>query len=151
MPSFPSGFNEIGAMFLEFTKDPNNAARGSSSVGDNLAKTTQPSLTSRRCTQSRLLELEFYVHSNWRIPVSMPLMRKSLFNHTLFCSTRRLACVAFLMLDFNDQTMNRFIKHQMLTTYKEFMDDCHRHFKKHGDPKEARANPPQILVGCVED
>ena len=35
MSSFPSGFDEIDAMFLEFAKDLNNSTRGSSSVGDN--------------------------------------------------------------------------------------------------------------------
>uniref|UniRef100_A0A9I9EKS0 CACTA en-spm transposon protein n=1 Tax=Cucumis melo TaxID=3656 RepID=A0A9I9EKS0_CUCME len=29
--------------------------------------------------------------------------------------------------------MNRFIEHQMLTTFKEFQADCHRHFKKYSD------------------
>ncbi|KAA0065572.1 uncharacterized protein E6C27_scaffold90G00100 [Cucumis melo var. makuwa] len=39
----------------------------------------------------------------------------------------------------------------MLTTFKEFRADCHRHFKKYNDPKEARANPPNALVGRHED
>uniref|UniRef100_A0A9I9EKM0 CACTA en-spm transposon protein n=1 Tax=Cucumis melo TaxID=3656 RepID=A0A9I9EKM0_CUCME len=38
--------------------------------------------------------------------------------------------------------MNRFVEHQMLTTFKEFRVDCHRHFKKYSDPEEALANPP---------
>ncbi|TYK09404.1 CACTA en-spm transposon protein [Cucumis melo var. makuwa] len=46
------------------------------------------------------------------------------------------------VLDFNDQAMNRFVEHQMLTTFKEFRVDCHRHFKKYSDQEEARANPP---------
>uniref|UniRef100_A0A9I9EKX3 CACTA en-spm transposon protein n=1 Tax=Cucumis melo TaxID=3656 RepID=A0A9I9EKX3_CUCME len=41
--------------------------------------------------------------------------------------------------------MNRFVEHQMLTTFKEFRADCYRHFKKYSDPEEARANPPNIL------
>uniref|UniRef100_A0A9I9E9W8 CACTA en-spm transposon protein n=1 Tax=Cucumis melo TaxID=3656 RepID=A0A9I9E9W8_CUCME len=45
----------------------------------------------------------------------------------------------------------RFVEHQMLTTFKEFRADCHRHFKKYNDPKEARANPPNALVGRHED
>ncbi|KAA0051366.1 CACTA en-spm transposon protein [Cucumis melo var. makuwa] len=40
----------------------------------------------------------------------------------------------------------RFIEHQMLNTFKEFQDDCHRHFKKYGNLKEARANPPHLLT-----
>ncbi|KAA0034856.1 NBS-LRR type resistance protein [Cucumis melo var. makuwa] len=39
----------------------------------------------------------------------------------------------------------------MLNTFKEFWTDCHRHFKKYSDPEEARANPPNILVGRDED
>ncbi|TYK01073.1 CACTA en-spm transposon protein [Cucumis melo var. makuwa] len=50
------------------------------------------------------------------------------------------------VLDFNDQVMNRFVEHQMLTTFKEFRANCHKHFKKYSDPKEARANPPNALV-----
>uniref|UniRef100_A0A9I9EA32 CACTA en-spm transposon protein n=1 Tax=Cucumis melo TaxID=3656 RepID=A0A9I9EA32_CUCME len=33
--------------------------------------------------------------------------------------------------------MNRFVEHQMLTTFKEFRVDCHRHFKKYSDLEEA--------------
>ena len=55
------------------------------------------------------------------------------------------------MLDFNDQTMNRFVEHQMLTTFKKFMGHCHRHFRKYSDPEEASANPPHILVGHMKD
>ncbi|KAA0064029.1 gamma-aminobutyrate transaminase POP2 [Cucumis melo var. makuwa] len=39
-----------------------------------------------------------------------------------------------------------FVEHQMLSTFKEFWDDCHRHFKKYSDPVEAHANPPHLLV-----
>ncbi|KAA0043214.1 CACTA en-spm transposon protein [Cucumis melo var. makuwa] len=57
-------------MFLEFVKDLDNPVRGLSSVDDNLG-TAQPSatLTPRRRVQSRLLELERYVHANGRIPM----------------------------------------------------------------------------------
>ncbi|TYK29014.1 CACTA en-spm transposon protein [Cucumis melo var. makuwa] len=57
----------------------------------------------------------------------------------------------FFMLDSNDQAMNRFIQHQMLTSLKEFKGNCHRHFKKYSDLEETHANPPHILVGCMED
>ncbi|KAA0035028.1 CACTA en-spm transposon protein [Cucumis melo var. makuwa] len=57
----------------------------------------------------------------------------------------------FFVLDFNDQAMNRYIEYQMLTTFKEFRVDYHRHFKKYSDPEEARANPPNSLVGRYED
>ncbi|KAA0046002.1 gamma-aminobutyrate transaminase POP2 [Cucumis melo var. makuwa] len=39
----------------------------------------------------------------------------------------------------------------MLNTFNEFWADCHRHLKKYSDLEEARANPPNILVGCDED
>ncbi|TYK21379.1 hypothetical protein E5676_scaffold609G00240 [Cucumis melo var. makuwa] len=44
-----------------------------------------------------------------------------------------------------------FIEHQTLTTFKEFRGECHRHFKKYSDLEEARANPPNVLVGRHED
>ncbi|TYK11143.1 uncharacterized protein E5676_scaffold66G00500 [Cucumis melo var. makuwa] len=54
------------------------------------------------------------------------------------------------VLDFNDQAMNRFVEHQMLTTFKEFRTDSHRHFKKYIDPGEACANPPNALYELAE-
>uniref|UniRef100_A0A9I9EG05 CACTA en-spm transposon protein n=1 Tax=Cucumis melo TaxID=3656 RepID=A0A9I9EG05_CUCME len=42
----------------------------------------------------------------------------------------------FFVLDFNDQAMNRFVEHQMLTTFKKFRGDCHRHFKRYSDSEE---------------
>ncbi|TYK23209.1 CACTA en-spm transposon protein [Cucumis melo var. makuwa] len=74
MLSFSSGFDEIGAMFLEFAKDQDNPAGGSSSMGNSLASTSQPfvTLTPKRRVQSRLLELERYVHANGRILMSIP-------------------------------------------------------------------------------
>uniref|UniRef100_A0A9I9ECM7 CACTA en-spm transposon protein n=1 Tax=Cucumis melo TaxID=3656 RepID=A0A9I9ECM7_CUCME len=51
----------------------------------------------------------------------------------------------FFVLDFNDQATNRFVKHQMLTTFKEFQVDCHRHFKKYSDLEKARVNLPNAL------
>ncbi|KAA0062629.1 CACTA en-spm transposon protein [Cucumis melo var. makuwa] len=35
----------------------------------------------------------------------------------------------YFVLDFNDQALNRFVKHQMLTSFKEFKGDYHKHFK----------------------
>uniref|UniRef100_A0A9I9EGI9 CACTA en-spm transposon protein n=1 Tax=Cucumis melo TaxID=3656 RepID=A0A9I9EGI9_CUCME len=51
----------------------------------------------------------------------------------------------FFVLDFNNQAINRFVEHQVLSTFKEFWDDCHRHFKKYTNPEEARANPSNLL------
>ncbi|TYK04312.1 CACTA en-spm transposon protein [Cucumis melo var. makuwa] len=47
--------------------------------------------------------------------------------------------------------LNRFVKHQMLTSFKEFRGDCHRHFKKYNDPEQARANSVYRLVGRLKD
>ncbi|KAA0038313.1 cytochrome P450 CYP82D47-like [Cucumis melo var. makuwa] len=53
MSSFSSGFDEIDAMFLEFTEELDNPIGGPSSVGDN-SSTSQPSATPtlRRCAHS---------------------------------------------------------------------------------------------------
>ncbi|KAA0026099.1 CACTA en-spm transposon protein [Cucumis melo var. makuwa] len=73
MMSFSSGFDETYAMFLELGKDLNNNVGGSSSMGDNSdesLETTQPSSTPR-CVQSRLLKLEWNVHANGIILMSI--------------------------------------------------------------------------------
>ncbi|KAL0544198.1 hypothetical protein IC582_019311 [Cucumis melo] len=136
-------------------------------------------LTPRRRAQSRLLELERHVAINGRIPMTIvPGAEKPISPHTVHFSQAIGVCVRktfsvrclkwadvgreyievvkgdlqrLFMLDFNDQAMNRFVEHQMLMTFKEFQADCHRHFKKYSDPEEARANPPNALVGRDED
>ncbi|TYK01595.1 CACTA en-spm transposon protein [Cucumis melo var. makuwa] len=70
MSSFSSSIKEIDAVFLKFSDDL-NTAEVSSSMGNNSIETTQPSLTPRRCVQSRLLELERYVHANGMISMSI--------------------------------------------------------------------------------
>ncbi|KAA0034838.1 putative transposase [Cucumis melo var. makuwa] len=44
------------------------------------------------------------------------------------------------VLDFNDQAMIGFVEHQIFTSFKEFIGDCHRHFKKYSDPEQAQLN-----------
>ncbi|TYK21553.1 CACTA en-spm transposon protein [Cucumis melo var. makuwa] len=159
----------------------NNIAEGSSSVGDNTAESSsqQATPTPRRRAQSRLLELERHVAINGRIPMTIaPGAEKPISPHAVRFSQAIGVCVRktfpvrclkwtdvgreyievvkgdlqrLFVLDFNDQAMNRFVEHQMLTTFKEFRADCHRHFKKYSDPEEARANPPNALVGRDED
>ncbi|KAA0033996.1 CACTA en-spm transposon protein [Cucumis melo var. makuwa] len=163
-----SNFMETDDMFLQFEDDlDNNIAGGSSSVGDNTATPTP-----RRRAQSRLLELERHVAINGRIPMTIaPGAEKPISPHVVRFSQAIGVCVRktfpvrclkwadvgreyierLFVLDFNDQAMNRFVEHQMLTTFKEFRADCHRHFKKYSDPEEARANPPNALVGRDED
>ncbi|TYK28648.1 CACTA en-spm transposon protein [Cucumis melo var. makuwa] len=113
--------------------------------------TTQPSLTPRRCAQSRLLKLEHYVHANGRIPMSIaPGAKKPIFPYTIQF-TQAIGVCCFFVLVFNDQAMNRFVEHQMLSTIKEFRGNYHKNFKKYIDPEEAGGNPPHILVGRLED
>ncbi|KAA0058377.1 CACTA en-spm transposon protein [Cucumis melo var. makuwa] len=118
--SFPRiNFLETDAMFLEFVDDLDNLAGGSSSVGDNSTWfSSQPSATliPRRCTQSRLFELECYIVANGQILMMIASGAKKPISSHAVCF--------------------RFVKHQMLTTFKEFQDDSHRHFKKYSDPKE---------------
>ncbi|KAA0046169.1 CACTA en-spm transposon protein [Cucumis melo var. makuwa] len=144
-------------MFLEFKDDLDNIARGSSFVGDNA---------------------ERHIAINGRIPMTIaPGAEKAISSYVVCFSQAIGVCMRkifyvyclkwadvgreyievvkgdlqqFFVLDFNDQAMNRFVEHQMLTTFKEFRVDCHRQFKKYSDPKEARANPLNVLVGHHE-
>ncbi|TYK07183.1 CACTA en-spm transposon protein [Cucumis melo var. makuwa] len=168
MSSFPSDFDETDVMFLEFTEDLNNHAGGSSSMEDNLGDVRK---------HSRLLELDFYVHANGRISMSIaPGAEEPILPHVVRFSQTIDMCVKktflvcclrwayvrreyievvkgdlqrFLFL-ISTITMDRFVENQVLNTFKEFRGDCYRHFKKY-DPEEARANLPHILVGHMED
>ncbi|KAA0065781.1 CACTA en-spm transposon protein [Cucumis melo var. makuwa] len=169
-----SNFMETDDMFLQFEDDlDNNIAGGSSSVGDNTAESSsqQVTPTPRRRAQSRLLKLERHVAINGRIPMTIvPEAEKPISPHVVRFSQAIGVCVRktfpvhclkwadvgreyikrLFVLDFNDQAMNRFVEHQMLTTFKEFRADCHRHFKKYSDPEVARANPPNALYKLAE-
>ncbi|KAA0051736.1 CACTA en-spm transposon protein [Cucumis melo var. makuwa] len=172
---------ETDDMFLQFEEDLDNIAGGSSSLGDNTAGSSsqQTTPTPRRRAQSRLLELERHVAINGRIPMTIaPGAEKPISPHAVRFSQAIGMCVRktfpvrclkwadvgreyievvkgdlqrLFVLDFNDQAMNRFVEHQMLTTFKEFRADCHRYFKKYSDPEEARANPPNALVGQINN
>ncbi|TYK16413.1 CACTA en-spm transposon protein [Cucumis melo var. makuwa] len=155
-----NNFLETDTMFLEFEDDLDNLAGGSSFVGDNADESSSQPLatpTPKRRTQSRLLELERHFAINGRIPMTIaPGAEKSIlphvvrFNQAIGMCVRKTFSVRCLKWA-DDQAMNKFVEHQMLTTFKEFRTDCHRHFKKYSYPTEARANPPNILVGCHED
>ncbi|KAA0066543.1 CACTA en-spm transposon protein [Cucumis melo var. makuwa] len=136
-PSIPSSLPSLAAV-LPPSVTLDNMAGGSSSVGDNTAwsSSQQPATpTPKRCAQSRLLELELHVAIIGRIPMTIaPGAKKPISPYT-----------RLFVLDFNDQAMNRFVEHQIRTTFKEFWADYHRHFKKCRHPKEARANPPNAL------
>ncbi|KAL4032866.1 hypothetical protein IC575_005949 [Cucumis melo] len=176
-----NNFMETDDMFIEFEDDLDNIAEGSSFMGDNTGSSSQQHATTnpRRRAQSRLLELERHVAINGRIPMTIaPRAEKPISLHAVHFSQAIGVCVRkiflvryfkwadfgreyievvkgdlqrLFVLDFNDQAMNRFVEHQMLMTFKEFRTDCHRHFKKYSDPEEARANPPNALVGHDED
>uniref|UniRef100_A0A9I9E5X0 CACTA en-spm transposon protein n=1 Tax=Cucumis melo TaxID=3656 RepID=A0A9I9E5X0_CUCME len=159
---------ETDDIFLQFEDDLDNIAGGSSSVGDNTGEmfSQQMTPTPRRRAQSRLLELERHIAINGRISMTIaPGAEKPISPHVVrFSQAIGWADVGreyievvkgdlqrLFVFDFNDQAMNRFVEHQMLTTFKEFRADCHRHFKKYSDLEEARANPPNALVGRDED
>ncbi|TYK29077.1 CACTA en-spm transposon protein [Cucumis melo var. makuwa] len=176
-----SNFMETDDMFLQSEDDLDNIAGGSSSVGNNTAgfSSQQVTLTPNRRAQSRLLELECHVAINGRILMTIaPEAEKPISPYVVCFSQAIGVCVRItfpvhclkwadvgreyievvkgdlqrlFVLDFNDQAMNRFVEHQMLMTFKEFRADCHRHFKEYNDPEEARANPPNALVGRDED
>ncbi|KAA0067107.1 CACTA en-spm transposon protein [Cucumis melo var. makuwa] len=148
-----NNFLETDDMFLEFEDDLDNIAGGSSSVGDNARSSSQPpaTLTPKRRAQSQLLKLECHVTVNGRISMTIaPEAIKPIFPHVVRFRQAIGVC-RFFVLDFNDQAMNTFVEHQMLTIFKEFRGDCHRHFKKYSDPEEARANPQNVLVGRHEN
>ncbi|KAA0054429.1 CACTA en-spm transposon protein [Cucumis melo var. makuwa] len=135
--------------------------------------------TSKRREQSRFLGLKRYVAANGHILMTIsPGVEKPISSYVVRFSQVIGVCMLktfpvhflkwadigreyievvkadlqrFFVLDFNDQAMNRFLEHQMLSTFKEFQDDYHRHFKKYSNPDEAQANPPNILVGRDED
>ncbi|KAA0067787.1 CACTA en-spm transposon protein [Cucumis melo var. makuwa] len=146
--SYPSNnFMETDATFLEFEDDLDNLAGGSSSMGNNAGSSSQPPATPtpRIRAQSRLLELEHHVTINGCILMTIALGAEKEYIIVVKGDLQR-----FFVLDFNDQAMLKLVEHQMLTTFKEFWADCHIHFKKYSDLEEARANPPNVLVGCHE-
>ncbi|KAA0056494.1 CACTA en-spm transposon protein [Cucumis melo var. makuwa] len=154
-----------------------SSSMGENTTGSSSQQPATPTL--RRRVQSRLLELERHVAINGRIPMTIaPGVEKPISPHAIHFGQAIGVCVRktffvcclkwadvgreyievvkgdlqrLFVLDFNDQAMNRFVEHQMFTTFKEFWIDCHRHFKKYSDPEEARANPPNALVGRHED
>ncbi|KAA0067621.1 CACTA en-spm transposon protein [Cucumis melo var. makuwa] len=129
--------------------------------------------TPRRRAQSRLLEMEHHIAVHGRISMTIALgAEKSISSHALHFSQAIGMCLRkifpvrclnlanidreyievvkddlqrFFVLNFNVQVMNKFVEHQMFTTFKKFRADCHRHFKKYSNLEEARANPPNIL------
>ncbi|KAA0055996.1 CACTA en-spm transposon protein [Cucumis melo var. makuwa] len=119
----------------------------------------QATPTPRRRVQSRLLELDRHIAINRRISMTIaPRTEKPISPHVVRFSQAISVCVRkiFPSTVLSGRTLgentlrssratSRFVEHQMLTTFKEFWVDCHRHFKKYSDLEEARANPPNAL------
>ncbi|TYK27686.1 CACTA en-spm transposon protein [Cucumis melo var. makuwa] len=119
----------------------------------------QATPTPRRRVQSRLLELERHVAINRRISMTIaPRTEKPISPYVVRFSQAINVCVRkiFLSTVLSGRTLgentlrssratSRFVEHQMLTTFKEFWANCHKHFKKYSDLEEARANPPNAL------
>ncbi|KAA0047783.1 CACTA en-spm transposon protein [Cucumis melo var. makuwa] len=153
-----NNFIETNDIFLEFEDNLDNIAGGSSSVGDNTAGSSSQqhaTPTPRRRAQSRLLELERYVATNGCILMTTaPGAEKPISPHAVRFSQAIGVCVRktfpIRCLKWADvgREYIEVVKGdlQMLTTFKEFWANCHKHFKKYSDPKEARANPPNALV-----
>ncbi|KAA0049780.1 CACTA en-spm transposon protein [Cucumis melo var. makuwa] len=99
-------------MFLEFDEDL-NTAEGSSSLGDNSGDVSSLDSWSWRV---RYLRWDNVGRKYIEI-IKGDLQRQ-------------------FVLDFNDQVMNRFVEHQILTSFKEFRGDCYKHFKKYSDPEQ---------------
>ncbi|TYJ96442.1 CACTA en-spm transposon protein [Cucumis melo var. makuwa] len=148
---------ETDDIFLEFEDDLDNIAGGSSSVGNN---------TERQVAINRYIPMT--IAPGAKKPISPHAIR---FSQAIGVCVRKIFPVRCLkwadvgreyievvkgdlqrlfVLDFNDQAMNKFVEHQMLTTFKELRADCDKHFKKYSDPEEARANPPNALYELAE-
>ncbi|KAA0056276.1 CACTA en-spm transposon protein [Cucumis melo var. makuwa] len=148
--SYPRhNFLETDAMFLEFEDELDNFAGGSSSVGNNTGESSSQQSgtpTPRRRAQSQLLELEHHVAT-----IGVCVRKTSSIHCLKWADVHReyievvKGDLQFFVLNFNDQVMNRFVEHQMLTIFKNFRADYHKHFKKYSNPDEARASPSNIL------
>ncbi|KAA0055175.1 CACTA en-spm transposon protein [Cucumis melo var. makuwa] len=129
-------------MFLEFEDDLDNIVGGSSSVGDNTGSSSQQPATPtpRRRAQSTLGAIGMCMRKTFPVRCLKWVDVGREYIEVVKGDLQRL-----FVLDFNDQAMNRFVEHQMLTTFKEFRVDCYKYFKKYSDQEEARANPPNAL------
>ncbi|TYK06223.1 CACTA en-spm transposon protein [Cucumis melo var. makuwa] len=129
MSSFSSGFKETDTLFLEFSNEFNNP-EGLSSVGDN-SNVISLNSWSLRGTSIRMVRIPMTIAPGAEKPISPYAVRLS----QVVKGALQLFCASF-----NNQTMNRFVDHQMLTSFNEFRGDCHRHFKKYSNPEQACAN-----------
>ncbi|TYK00334.1 CACTA en-spm transposon protein [Cucumis melo var. makuwa] len=139
-------------MLLEFVDDLDNLTRGSSSMSNN---STNGSISMTITSGAEKPIFLNVVHFSQAIDVcvqkTFPVrcLKWAIAGKEYFEVVK--ADLQFFMLEFNDQAMNRFVEHQMLSTFKEFRGDCHWHFKKYSNHKKACANPLNLLEGCDED
>ncbi|KAA0034817.1 CACTA en-spm transposon protein [Cucumis melo var. makuwa] len=134
-------------MLLEFVDDLDNLTRGSSSMSNN---STNGSIS-------------MTITSGAEKPIFPNVVHFSQARGVCVQKTFPVRCLKWANagkeyfevvkgdLQFNDQAMNRFVEHQMLSTFKELRGDCHWHFKKYSNRKKACANPLNLLEGCDED
>ncbi|KAA0066435.1 CACTA en-spm transposon protein [Cucumis melo var. makuwa] len=147
---------ETDDMFLQFEEDLDNIAGGSSSVGDNTAGSSsqQTTPTPRRRAQSRLLELERHVAINGRIPMTIaPGAEKPIsphavrFSQTIGVCVRKTFPVRYLKWADVGREYIEVVKGDLQRLFVlDFNDQAMK-----SDPEEARANPPNALVGRDED
>ncbi|TYK23194.1 CACTA en-spm transposon protein [Cucumis melo var. makuwa] len=132
-------------MFLEFEDELDNFTKGSSSVDDNAVHGRISMMIAPG------MEKPIFPHVvRFGQAISMCVRKTFLVRCLKWADVGREYIERFFVLDFNDQTMNRFVEHQMLNTFKTFQVDYHKHFKKYSNLEEARANPPNILHELVE-
>ncbi|KAA0054014.1 CACTA en-spm transposon protein [Cucumis melo var. makuwa] len=137
-----NNFLEMDAMFFKFDEDLDNLAEGSSSLGDNVVN---------GC-------ILMTIAPGAKKPISPYVVRFSQAIGMCVQKTFPIRCLKwadvgreYIEVVKGDLQVIKYDEHQMLITFKEFQADCHRHFKKYSDPKEARANPPNVLVEHHED
>ncbi|KAA0036806.1 CACTA en-spm transposon protein [Cucumis melo var. makuwa] len=102
----------------------------------------QPFPSLRRHQQSRNLELERYVHKHGKIPITSTLgVEKPISSHVVRFRNTIDLCVKDTFpvhcLKWSS-ALYRFVEHQVLTSFKEFRGDCHRHFKKYNDLEQEK-------------
>ncbi|TYK01603.1 CACTA en-spm transposon protein [Cucumis melo var. makuwa] len=118
VPSSLSSLAVVPRRSAAFEDDLDNIAGGSLSEGDNAGPSSQQPATLTFRIRAQSRLLELEHHVAINGRIPMTIAPRA-----------------------------KFVEHQMFTTFKEFQVDCHRYFKKYSDSEEARANPPNALVG----
>ncbi|TYK26956.1 CACTA en-spm transposon protein [Cucumis melo var. makuwa] len=121
-------------------------------MGDN-SGIAQPSLTltPKRCVQSRLLELEHYIHAIWRISMSItPGAKKPILPHVVYFSQAIEVCVRkiFPVRCLSPSLLQRVLNHSLGTRYARlcWIDDRTTQKALVGDPSPKPARRPVRAV-----